>query len=456
MNAAIKGNGVGTPMPVALSTKLNRITERAKQSPACQFKNLAHMIDQSMLTQSFHELRKAASAGVDNVTVKMYEENLSTNIQNLHERLRSGQYRASHLRRVYIEKEDGKQRPLSIPVLEDKIAQRAVVAILNRIYEQDFLSCSYGYRPRRGPHQAVEAIQTGIIRGKANWVLDADIKNYFGSIVRKQLMSFLKKRIADKNLLRLIGKWLCVGVIDDGRLLMDDNGTYQGSVISPLLANVYLHEVLDLWVKEVVRPRLKGEIQLYRFADDFIVCFERREDAEKFKSTLVKRFAKYGLELHPDKTKLIEFGRYATQRRKGKRPETFTFLGFTFYCAKTSKGKFTVNIKTSSKRLARSIKRITEWCRKNRHESLYKQRQELSAMMRGHYQYYGRKSNFRSLRLLYRATRRSWKKWLGRRTRGSYLTWDRFHKIITKHPLPLPRITEGKSGQQLELWSEFI
>lgn len=437
-------------MPESLTTKLNRISEQAKSIPGFQFKTLAHLINHEMLTTSFQQLRKGAAAGVDGVTAKDYSQNLHANIADLHRRLKAGQYRAQPLRRVYIDKEDGKKRPLSIPALEDKIVQRSVVRILERIYEVDFLPCSYGYRPKKSAREAIDDISRDIIFSKVSFVLDADIKNYFGSIVRKELMTILSKRIQDKAILRLIAKWMRAGAIEDGQLLLDDEGIAQGSIISPLLANVYLHEVLDSWVAQEVRPRLLGRIGLFRYADDLVATFEHRSDADKFMVALEKRFSKYGLELHPDKTRIIEFGRRAWQKSKrdGKKPETFNFLGFTHICDTSRKGKFLVKTKTMSKRLTRALKRIALWCRNNRHQPLDVQSEHLSAVLRGHYQYYGRQGNSLALAQFYRGLLRKWKKWLARRGSG-HMTWSRFYKILARYKLPVPKIAAKPTGIQL-------
>jgi RNA-directed DNA polymerase len=459
MNEPIQGNRAGTLMPMSLSTKLNRISETAKQQKSYVFRTLAHLINTELLAESFQQLRKDAAAGVDDLTAREYQKDLQINLADLHRRLREGRYQAQALRRVYIDKEDGKKRPLSIPALEDKVVQKATSLLLERIYEQDFLPCSYGYRPRRNAHDAVNAIRDKIVLGKVNYVLDADIRDYFGSVVRSELKSMLQKRIADEAVLRLIGKWLSVGVVEDGKWLLSENGTYQGSVISPLLANVYLHEVLDLWFEEVVRPRMKGEVALYRFADDFVVCFQSRSDAERFLQVLPKRFAKYGLTLHPDKTRLIRFGRFAVQDsdKDGKRkPDTFSFLGFTFYCGKTRWGKFTVKLKTMSKRIRRSLLRIGDWCRQNRHCPLSEQQERLTAVLQGHYQYYGVRTNSRSLAQVYRGTRILWRTWLGRRHRSGAVSWQKFEMILKRYPLPSPRITHGQRWNQLPLYGEVV
>jgi group II intron reverse transcriptase/maturase len=361
---------------------------------------------------------------------------------------------------MYIEKEDGKRRPLSIPALEDKIIQRAVTELLNRIYENDFLPVSYGYRPNRSAHDALDAIDRNITLGKANYVLDADISDYFGSIVRSQLMEMLQKRIGDKHLLALIGKWLNVGAIEEGRLLMSENGTYQGSVISPVLANLYLHEVLDLWFENEVKPRMKGEALLYRYADDLIATFQFKEDAERFLLVLERRFEKFGLKLHPEKTELIEFGRMAwgKSKRTGIKPRTFNFLGLTHYCGTTRKGKFSVKVKTMAKRLRRGLKRVTELCRTERHYALSKQHQHLRTVLYGHYAYYGRQSNFHSLVQFHRGVTLAWKKWLSRRSADGYVAWAKLEKILARYPLPRPRIVHGKlrTRSQVPLYGELI
>jgi RNA-directed DNA polymerase len=425
-----------------MSTETNRLSELAKEDPKRQFFSIAHLITPEKMYAAFLSLRKDASAGVDGVTYKEYEKDAARNIRELHQRLKDGKYRAQPLRRVYIPKENGKQRPISIPALEDKLVQRVMVEILNAIYEQDFLDCSYGFRPGRGAHQALDQVGRVICTRPTGWILEIDITVYFDTIVREQLMEMIEKRVSDDSVLRLIRKWIQVGVIEEGRLLMSETGTGQGQPISPLLANAYLHYVLDEWFEEVVKPRLKGEAHEIRFADDAILCFEHKEDAEKVKEVLTKRFSRFGLTLHPEKTRLVEFGRYAARnaKKQGKKPQTFDFLGFTHMCARSRKGKFTVHVKTIGKRLRRGLKAIAEWCQQHRHEPVDAQQKTLNAKLRGHYQYYGRPTNCRSLRQFYRSVRRIWKQGLSRRTRGRWLTWERYDKILRQHPLLLPRI----------------
>src|SRR6202521_5689491 len=431
-----------------MSTKIDRISELAREDSKRQFYSIAHMITPEALNAAFRGLRKKASAGVDGVTYETYERDAARNIQALHERLKNGKYQAQPLRRVYILKEDGKQRPLSIPALEDKIVQKAVLEILNAIYEQDFLECSYGFRPGRGPHQALDEVGRVICTRPTSWILELDITAYFLSIVRGQLMEMIEKRISDGSVLQLIRKWIQVGVIDEGRLLVSETGTGQGQTISPLLANIYLHYVLDEWFENEVKPRLKGAAHEIRFADDAVLCFQYREDAEKVMEVLPKRFAKYGLTLHPEKTRLVDFGRFAEERakRQGKKPGTLDFLGFTHICARSRKGKFTVDVSTKKKRFKRALTAIAEWCQENRHEPVDEQQKTLNPKLRGHYQYYGRPTNYRSIQKFYREVCQIWKKWLSRRTRGDGMTWETFKAILRRHPLLRPRILHSWHG----------
>ena len=429
-------------------TDINRIAELAEEDPKRQFYSIAHLITVGALHEAFRSLRKDASAGIDGVTYEQYEANAEENIRQLHQRLKEGKYRAQPLRRVYIPKEDGKQRPISIPALEDKIVQKAVVDLLNAIYEQDFLECSYGFRPKRGQQQALDEVGRVICTRPIGWVLEIDIRSYFDSIVRSALVGMIEKRVIDGSVLRLIGKWINVGVIEDGRLLVSETGTGQGQPISPLLANIFLHYILDEWFEKVVKPRLKGEAYEIRFADDAILCFQHKEDAEKVLAVLPKRFEKYGLTLHPEKTRLIEFGRYAAKnaRKQRKKPATFNFLGFVHICARSRQGKFTVHVKTIAKRLRRGLKAVWEWCKQHRHDPVSEQQKTLNAKLRGHYQYYGRRTNYRAIGQFYQRVRRIWREWLSRRTRGQQLTWERFAEILRQYPLLLPRITHARAG----------
>jgi RNA-directed DNA polymerase len=430
----------------SMSTRHTRIAELAKKDKGLKFFSIAHFLTPDALYEAFESLRKDASVGVDGVTYAGYEVNAWGNIVKLHDCLKKGQYRAQPLRRVYIPKEDGRQRPISIPSLEDKIVQKATVDLLNAIYEQDFLECSHGFRPGRSAQKALDEVGRVICTRPISAVLEADITGYFDAIVRDMLIEMIEKRVIDGSILRLIRKWIHIGVIEDGRLLVKETGTGQGQVISPLLANIYLHNVLDEWFEKVAKPRLKGEAYEIRFADDFILCFQYREDAERVLDVLTKRFAKYGLKLHPEKTRLMEFGRRALAKSEepgGRKPATFDFLGFTHICKRSRKGKFTVHVRTMRKRLRRSLKKVTAWCQEHRHDPVEEQQQALNRKLQGHYQYYGRPTNYRSLWEFYRSIRRIWKKWLNRRTRGYTLNWDEFGHLLRRHPLIRPRITRS-------------
>src|SRR6266566_4921030 len=432
-----------------MCTDIDRIAELAKEDPQRQFFSIAHLITVGELHVAFLGLRKEASAGIDGVTYEEYEKDVDENIRKLHQRLKEGKYQCQPLRRVYIPKENGKQRPISIPALEDKLVQKAAVELLNAIYEQDFLDCSYGFRPGRGQHQALDEVRRVICTRPTGWILDLDVTAYFDSIVRKQLMEMIEKRVRDGSVLRLIRKWIQTGVIEEGRLLVSETGTGQGQTISPLLANIYLHYVLDEWFENEVKPRLRGQAHEIRFADDAVLCFQYKEDADRVMEVLPKRFAKYGLTLHPEKTRLVEFGRYAeaNAKRQGKKPCTLDILGFTHVCARSRKGKFTVHVRTMKKRFKRGLTAIAEWCQENRHEPVDEQQKTLNAKLRGHYQYYGRPTNYRSIQKFYREVCQIWKKWLSRRTRGDGMTWETFNAILRRHPLMSPRILHSWQGE---------
>lgn len=425
--------------------ELSRLAGLARQDAGRKFYSIAHFLTKEALWEAFDKLRKNAAAGVDGVTYADYEEHLIENLGKLHEKLTSKTYRAQPLRRIYIDKEDGQKRPISIPSLEDKIVQRATVELLSAIFEQDFLDCSYGFRPGRSAHDALDEVGRVICRWSTEYVLELDISSYFDSIVRKQLMEMIESRVSDSSILGLIRKWINIGVVDDARLLTSETGTGQGQIISPLLANLYLHHVLDAWFKNEVKPRLRGEAYEIRYADDGLLCFQFKEDAERVLEVLPKRFAKYGLTLHPQKTRLVKFGRsahYQAKRRKTK-AATFDFLGFTHRCATSRAGRFTVQVSTMKKRLRRGLIAISAWCREHLHAPLDYQQRMLNAKLRGHYQYYGRPTNYRCLEKFVHTVRRIWHRWLDRRTRGRRLTWQRFKRIHARYPLLRPRITHA-------------
>jgi len=421
-----------------------RIAELAREDKERKFSSIAHLLTAEALQDAFEGLRKDASAGVDGKTHAEYAEAAGENIAKLHERMKQGKYRAEPLRRIYIPKEDGRQRPISIPSLEDKIVQKAAADLLNAIWEQDFLDCSHGFRVGRGPHDALDEVGRILNTRPITTVVEADITGYFDAIVRSLLMEMIEKRVSDGAILRLIGKWINIGVMEEGRLLVSETGTGQGQVISPLLANVYLHYVLDEWFETIVKPRLKGEAHEIRFADDFILCFQYREDAERVLGVLEKRFRKYGLTLHPDKTRILDFGRKAlaqSEKPGGAKQDTFDFLGFTHIGKRSRRGNFAVHVRTMRKRLWRSLKEVTAWCREHRHDPVAEQQTALNRKLRGHYQYYGRSTNFRSLQEFSDRVRRIWQKWLNRRTRGNTLNWPRFVQLLLRHPLLKPRLS---------------
>jgi RNA-directed DNA polymerase len=417
----------------------------AQEDSTRKFSSIAHFLTPQALHEAFRSLRKDASAGVDEVTYQDYENQVNENIPTLWEKLRSGTYRAQPLRRIYIPKEDGKQRAISIPALEDKIVQKATVRLLNAIFESDFLACSYGSRPGRNPHQALDEIDRIIFRESIEYVLELDITTYFDAIVREHLMEMIERRISDQSILSLIRKWINVGIVDDGRLLSSDTGVGQGQVISPFLANVYLHQVLDRWFEDEVKPRLRGKAFEVRYVDDAVLCFQNAEEAQKVLTVLSKRFSKYGLTLHPQKTRLIKFGRSAQVKAEatGDKPATFDFLGVTHFLARSRRGKFTVKVKTMKKRLKRSITAAEAWCKQNRHQPIEEQQATLNAKLRGHYQYYGRVSNYRHLWQFYLGVVRCWKKWLNRRSRGTTLPWAKYNQLLRRHPLLRPRIVKS-------------
>jgi group II intron reverse transcriptase/maturase len=430
-----------------VSSELDRVRQVAVRDKSARFTALLHHVSVTRLMLAFDDLKKDAAPGVDGVTWQEYEQDLQENLRDLHGRVQSGRYRASPSRRVFIPKADGRQRPLGIATLEDKIVQRAVTEVLNAVYETDFLGFSYGFRPGRSPHRALDALMAGIREKRVNWVLDADIRDFFGSLDRGWLEKFLRHRIADERVLRLVSKWLSAGVIEDGTRTDAGQGSPQGAPVSPLLANVYLHYVLDLWAEWWRKRFAHGDVISVRFADDFIIGFEEREDAEAFLAGLRERFAKFSLELHPAKTRLIEFGRHAARRRAARgegKPETFAFLGFTHICVTTRRGRFWVRRKTDPKRLRAKLKQVKEQLRWRRYQPLPEQGRWLAAVVRGHQAYYAVPGNHRAVNAFRTQAARHWHQALKRRSQKSQLPWDRMNRIVTRwlpptrtlHPFP--------------------
>jgi RNA-directed DNA polymerase len=424
-----------------MSPQLLKVAERARNDRKTRLISLARLIDVPALERAYRSLRKDAAVGVDGVTKAEYGENLEENLRDLHARMKQRRYRHQPLRRVYVPKERGKKRPIGISALEDKIVQGALREVLEAVYEQDFLDCSYGFRPKRSAHDAIRALYRAVGRDEVKWVLEADIESFFDSVDRKALLKMLDSRIADGSLMRLIAKCLHVGVLDGEEYSEPDLGTPQGSVLSPILGNVYLHTALDEWFEAEVKPRLAGKALLVRYCDDFVIGFERRDDAERVMAVLGKRMARFGLRLHPDKTRLLAFGRPPKGKQKGKGSGTFDFLGFTWHWERTRQGRWRPACKTRRVRRCRAIKSVYDYCRRHRHESVQTQHRALTRRLQGHYNYFGVNGNLRSLAALRQHAARAWYKWLCRRSQRARLTWERFSDLQRDFPLPAPRIT---------------
>jgi len=423
-----------------VSTKLRRIAEAARRHPERAFTTLAHHIDIHWLREAYRRTRKGGATGIDGQTASEYAANLEGNLRSLLDRFKSGTYRAPPVRRVHIPKgRDGKQtRPIGIPTFEDKVLQRAVTMLLEAIYEQDFLDCSYGFRPGRSAHQALEAVRDATMPVGGGWVLEVDVRKFFDNLDHQSLREFVRRRVRDGVLLRVIGKWLNAGVLEQGGLVHPETGTPQGGVISPLLANIYLHEVVDLWFRRDVLPRLKGRAQLVRYADDMVLAFARHDDASRVLAVLPKRFGRYGLSLHSDKTRLVDFRR--ADRGNPAGPESFDFLGFTLHWGTSRRGAWLVKQRTAKDRFSRALHQVRQWCRAHRHDPLRAQQRALAQKLRGHYGYFGVTSNYRALERFWRETRHAWRKWLSRRSRAGYVDWPHLLRLLERFPLPPPRI----------------
>jgi group II intron reverse transcriptase/maturase len=451
-----KGNPPQQTTPRALDRNgvqqaLERVRQAARKDRKMRFTTLLHHVyNPAMLRRAYFGLKRDAAAGIDGQTWQAYGRDLETQIQDLSDRLRRGAYRAKPARRAYIPKPDGRQRPLGVVTLEDKLVQRATTEVLNAIYEQDFLGFSYGFRSGRNPHNALDALYVAVQRRKVGWVLDADIRGFFDAIDRGWLLKFIEHRVADQRIGRLIGKWLNAGVLEDGVRTWSETGTVQGGSISPLLANVYLHYVFDLWVQQWRTKHAHGDVIVVRYADDFIVGFQHRAEAEAFLAALRERLGKFGLQLHPDKTRLIEFGRLAAARRRQKgqgKPETFAFLGFTHICGTTRDGRFTVLRQTLRQRLAAKVAAIKAELKRRMHEPVQEVGQWLRSVLQGHYRYYGVPMNTPALVCFRRAVGWLWQRVLSSRSQNGYVTWERMTRLIRRylpparvqHPYPLQR-----------------
>lgn len=429
---------------VAVQSALGRIRQAAVKDKQARFTSLMHHIyNLSTLREAYFELKRDAAPGVDGETWRQYGEELESNLADLSGRLRRGAYRAKPVRRAYITKDDGRQRPLGVTALEDKIAQRATVEVLNPIYETDFLGFSYGYRPGKGQHNALDALYAGLQMRKVDWVLDGDVSSFFDGLDHHWLIKFLEHRIADQRVLRLIRKWLSAGVLEEGQWTCSEEGTPQGGSASPLLANIYLHYVFDLWVQHWRKTKAKGDVIVVRWADDFVVGFQHQSDAVRFHKELAERFAKFKLKLHPEKTRVIEFGRYAAERRKRRgqgKPETFNFLGFTHLCGqKRSNGMFTVLRRTMRKRKRTKLKAVKTELRKRMHEGVSEVGKWLRSVVEGHNRYYGVPSNLPSLGSFRYHVGRYWYRTLRRRSQKTRLTWERMYRLFDRW-LPWPKL----------------
>jgi RNA-directed DNA polymerase len=424
----------------SMSPKLLEVVARAKREPAGRFHALAHLLDVSALRRAYERIRKDAAVGVDGVTKEAYGQALEENLWRLHGRMTSKTYRHRPIRRVHIPKGEGKTRPIGISATEDKIVQGALREVLEAIYEQDFVDGSFGFRPRRNAHDALRALDQFVRRGKVSVILEADIVSFFDNLDRTKLMEMLQTRVADGSLLRLVGKCLHAGVLEGEAYAEPERGTSQGSALSPLLGNVYLHYVLDAWFERDVKPRLRGEAFLVRYADDFVIAFERTDDAGRVMAVLGKRLGRFGLTLHPDKTRLVPFRRPPRGQEAGKGPATFDFLGFTLYWQRGRKGGWSMRCKTRGARLRRSIQALAQWCRRHRHQPVQAQHAALTRRIQGHLNYFGVSGNGHSLSRFVDECKRAWYTWLCRRSQQSGLTWERFSEMVKRLPLPRPRI----------------
>jgi RNA-directed DNA polymerase len=440
----LEGKMPGTPGPDPISTRRQRIAELARQSPQAAFTTLAHHIDIDWLTEAYLRTRKDGAVGVDGQTAAGYAADLEGNLQSLLDRAKSGRYQAPPVRRVHIPKGTGPEtRPIGIPTFEDKVLQRAVAMVLEAVYEQDFLDCSYGFRPGRSAHQALDALWHRMMAVKGGWVIEIDIRKFFDALDHRHLHAILRRRVRDGVLLKLIGKWLKAGVLEDGRITHPETGSPQGGVISPILANAYLHEVLDTWFEQTVKPRLKGRASLVRYADDAVLVFEVEGDARRVLDVLPKRFGKYGLTLHPEKTRLVPFqGRPpgSPPGPRDERPGTFDFLGFTHYWGRTLKGNWAVKRKTAGSRLSRSLDSVRQWCREHRHLPVNEQWVALTRKLLGHFAYYGILGNINCLKRFRYHVTRAWHKWLSRRSNKARMPWERFSELEQRYPLPPARL----------------
>jgi group II intron reverse transcriptase/maturase len=425
------------PSSATISPKLQYIAKLAREMPKTALTSLSHHIDIEWLKEAYRRTRKDAAAGVDGQSAQDYAVDLEGNLRRLLDRAKSGTYRAPPVRRAHIPKGKGDEtRPIGIPTLEDKVLQRAVVMALEAVYEQDFYEGSYGFRPGRSAHQALQVFWDRTMGMRGGWLLEVDIRHFFDTLDHARLREILRQRVRDGVLLRLIGKWLNAGVLEEGRLSYPEAGTPQGGVISPRIANVYLHEVLDEWIEGVVKPSLRGQVVWIRYADDVVLLFTERDDAQRVMDALPERFGKYGLTVHPTKTRLVDFRCPSHRGEPPQVPGTFDLLGFTHYWGRSRKGAWIVKRRTARDRFSRSVRRVKEWCRTFRHLPWKAQHEALSAKLRGHYGYYGITGNYERLKRFHEAVTRLWRKWLGRRSHHGRMSWERCRRIAERWDLP--------------------
>lgn len=439
----------GTQSLVDITPKLQRIAELSRTKGDGSLTTLAHHIDLDFMHEAYRRTRKGGAVGIDGQTAEDFATDLEGNLRVLLDALKSGRYRAPAVRRVFIPKADGRTRPLGIPTFSDKVLQQAVSMVLTAVYEPHFHAHSYGFRSGRSAHHALDTLRQALKEMAGGWVIDADIQGYFDNLDHKHLRTVLEQRVRDGVIVRAIGKWLHAGVMEDGAFHATDTGTPQGGVVSPILANIYLDEVLDRWFEQEVRPRLRGRSQLVRYADDFVLVFEHEEDARRVMDVLPKRFARFGLTLHPEKTRLLDF-RHPWRRPSGPTPppgehesRAFDFLGFRLLWMKTKKGGFAVRPQTAPKRLSRSLQAINQWCRNNRHRPLDDQHRDLLAKLRGHYGYYNRIGNGRALAAFRNRLVELWQRWLNRRSQRARLWWHRFRRVLARYPFPHAQVMKA-------------
>jgi group II intron reverse transcriptase/maturase len=426
----------------SISTKRQRIADLAARMPGTPLTTLAHHIDHAWLQEAYRQTRKGGATGVDGQTAEAYAADLDANLADLLERAKSGRYRALPVRRTYIPKGDGSAvRPLGIPTFEDKVLQRAVAMVLESVYEQDFYDCSYGFRPGRSAHDALQATREALMAMGGGWVLSLDIASYFDSVDHRLLQDVVRQRVRDGVLTRVIGKWLKAGVMEDGQWHSAEAGIPQGGIVSPALANVFLHEVLDSWFEETVKPRMHGRAQLVRYADDAVLLFEHEDDARRVLRVIYDRFAKYGLTVHPEKTRLVKFTRPPRDTDSPKpHSGTFDLLGLTHYWRRSRGGNWVIVRKTAKDRYARTLTAIHQWCRVNRHRPVAVQWRTLCRKLEGHYRYFGVTGNARRVHAVWFATKRRWRYWLARRSQHGQMPWSRFNELLARYPLPPPRL----------------